>query len=81
MMPGYDESTQRRIGNTVDGYTLLDVNYRWNNVFTKGVFVDLRVSNLLDEEIRYPAFTNNSWATLGTVGEDRTFFVTVGMKF
>jgi len=33
---------------------------------------------LLNEEIRYPVFSNNSWATLGTVGEDRTFLVTVG---
>lgn len=81
MMPLYDESTQRRIGNTVDSYTLLDANYRWNNAFIKGMFVDLRVSNVLDEEVRYPVFSNNSWATLGTVGEDRTFFVTVGMKF
>jgi outer membrane receptor for ferrienterochelin and colicin len=81
MMPLYDESTQKRLGNTVDGYTVLDVNYRRNNVFTKGLFIDLRVANLLNEEIRYPVFSNNSWATLGTVGEDRTFLVTVGMKF
>jgi len=47
----------------------------------KGLFIDVRVSNLLNEEIRYPVFSNNSWATLGTVGEDRTFLVTVGMKF
>ncbi|MEZ5672911.1 MAG: hypothetical protein R3E08_11265 [Thiotrichaceae bacterium] len=39
------------------------------------------VSNLLNAEIRYPVFSNNSWATRGTVGEDRTFFVSIGMKF
>ena len=81
MMPLYDESTQQRLGDTVDGYTVFDANYRWNNAFTKGLFIDVRVSNLLNEEIRYPVFSNNSWATLGTVGEDRTFLVTVGMKF
>jgi outer membrane receptor protein involved in Fe transport len=71
----------QRIGDRVDGYFLLGANVRIEDLFIKGLYLNIRCSNLLDEEIRYPTFTNNQWATRGTMGFGRTFLVSIGMKF
>jgi len=73
--------TEKRIGDEVDGYFTLGANFRVEDLFAKGTFLSLRATNLLDEEIRYPTFTNNSWATKGTIGEGRAFLMSVGFKF
>ncbi len=71
----------QRIGDRVDGYFLLGANLRIEDLFIKGLYLNIRCSNLLDEEIRYPTFTNNDWATRGTMGIRRTFLISIGMKF
>ena len=73
--------TGQRIGDEVDGYFMLGANFRVENLFAKGTFFNLRVTNLLDEEVRYPAFTNNPWAKKGTIGEGRAFLMSAGFKF
>jgi outer membrane receptor protein involved in Fe transport len=84
MEPYFDDTlaTPGRLGNKIDGYFLLGANLRIRNVLGTGAFVNLRVSNLLDEEIRYPTTTNNSaFAGLGTIGRSRSFLLTIGWKF
>lgn len=76
-----DGSIGNRIGNRVDGYFLLGANLRIDNLFLKGLYLNIRCSNLLDEDIYYPTFTNNPWATKGTIGIGRTFLLNVGLKF
>lgn len=73
--------TGKRIGDEVDGYFTLGANFRVEDLFAKGTFWSIRATNLLDEEIRYPTFTNNSWATKGTIGEGRAFLMNAGFKF
>ena len=71
-----------RLGRRVEGYFLLGGNLRIRNVLGTGLFLNFRVSNLLDKEIRYPATANNfQFASLGTIGESRAFLVTLGWKF
>lgn len=71
-----------RIGEKVDSYFLLGANLRIRNLFGKGVFLNLRASNLLDEEIHYPTTTySSSYADLGTIGRGMTFLATLGWKF
>ncbi len=70
-----------RIGEKVQGYFLLGANVRFHDLLVDGLFLNLRCSNVLGEEIRYPTFTNNDWATRGTIGIGRTFLVTLGFKF
>jgi outer membrane receptor protein involved in Fe transport len=70
-----------RIGDKTDGYFVLSGNIRMNDLFIDGLYLNIRCSNLLNEEIRYPTYTNNSWATRGTLGIGRTFLVTLGYKF
>lgn len=78
----YNEATQSRLGEKVDGYFLVGANLRLRNLFGTGMFVNLRCSNLLDEDIRYPATANNnSFASLGTLGRGRSFLLTIGWKF
>ncbi|UCH94605.1 MAG: TonB-dependent receptor [Candidatus Aminicenantes bacterium] len=70
-----------RLGDRVNGYFVLGANLRLRYLFIYGLFLNIRCSNLLDEEIRYPTFTNNDWADRGTIGSGRTFLVTLGYKF
>jgi outer membrane receptor protein involved in Fe transport len=71
-----------RLGDRVGGYFLLGANLRVRNFLTTGMFLNLKVSNLLDEEIRYPATaSNNLYATKGTIGRGRSFLLTLGWKF
>jgi outer membrane receptor protein involved in Fe transport len=75
-------SPPRRLGEKVDGYFLVGANLRIKNLFRTGMFVNLRCSNLLDEEIWYPTTSNNSgFAPKGTIGRGRSFLLTVGWKF
>lgn len=69
------------IGNRVPGYFNLSMNIRVEDIFIAGLFMNLRVTNLLDTEIRYPTFTNNSWADLGTLGRSCNFLLSAGLKF
>lgn len=71
----------RRIGDRVKGYFVLGANLRFDDLFMDGLFLNIRCSNIMDEEIRYPTFTNNDWATRGTIGYGRTFLVSLGYKF
>ena len=70
-----------RLGEKVAGYFVLGANVRLHDLLLDGLFLNIRCSNLLDEEIRYPTFTNNDWAARGTIGIGRTFLVTLGYKF
>ncbi|MCP5052238.1 MAG: hypothetical protein GY940_34035 [bacterium] len=70
-----------RIGKRVPGYFSLSANLRLSDVFVNGFYINLRLSNLLDKEIRYPTFTNNAWADLGTIGRGRSWLLSAGYKF
>lgn len=76
-----DGSNGDRIGNKVDGYFLLGTNLRIEDLFTKGLYLNFRCYNLNNTVIRYPTFTNNQWATRGTVGEGLSFLFSIGWKF
>jgi len=72
----------RRIGDPVDGYFLLGANLRVNRLFGTNLFLNFRGSNLLDQEVRYPADSNNSLlAPRGTIGRGISFLFTLGWKF
>lgn len=76
-----DGSFGNRIGEKVPGYFNLGANLRIEDILMKGLYLNLRVSNLLDEEIRYPTYTSNAWANRGTLGHPRFFMLTLGYKF
>jgi len=69
------------IGEESDSYFNMGLNLRMEDRLFKGSFMNLRISNLLDEKIRYPVFTNNDWATRGYIGEGRRILFNIGMKF
>jgi outer membrane receptor protein involved in Fe transport len=70
-----------RIGDKVDGYFVFGANLRLEDLFLEGLYLNLRCSNLLDAEVRYPTFTNNPYFDRGTLGMGRSFLLTVGYKF
>lgn len=68
------------IGEDVPGYISLGCNIRVDNLFDRGIFVNLKCNNLLDEDIYYPTYTYNDWATKGTLGMGRSILFTIGLK-
>jgi len=88
MLPLYDETIANpdgtfgaRIGQEVDSYFLLGANLRFRNLFGKGMFFNIRGSNLLDKDIFYPTTSNNNWTPVGTKGKGLSFLATLGWKF
>jgi len=91
MLPFYDETIPvitktdttygTRIGNKVNGYFLFGANLRYENIFNHGFYVNIKFSNILNSDIRYPTTTNNEWADKGTLGAGRSFLVSLGKKF
>lgn len=71
-----------RIGDDTKSYLNLGLNLRKENLFnTKGLWMNLKVSNLLDQEIRYPAYSLSIWAEKGTLGFERRILFTFGYNF
>ena len=80
--PTDPESEPRgRYGHSVDGYVLLGANIRLERLARSPLFLSVRVSNLLDEQIRYPTTTNSTWAPKGTLGPGVGVMVTTGVAF
>ena len=75
-----DGTMGTRVGNSVDGYLVFDLNLRWKSIFDTGLFLNFRASNLLDQEIRYPATLMNPWAEKGTLGFGRSILLTAGWE-
>ncbi len=70
-----------RIGRRVPGYFNLALNVRLGNLFSTGMYANLRISNLLNTDIFYPINSSQPWAAKGTLANGRTFSLTVGWKF
>jgi len=76
-----DSSFGARVGDKIDDYFVLDFNVRQDHVY-KAMYLNLKISNLLDEEIRYPNNQEtNELLDRGTIGEERMIMGTVGVKF
>lgn len=81
IVPGFSADPNIRAGNKIDGYFVFDANLRQDHLFGNG-YINLRISNLFDEEIRYPNNTElSSLLDKGTIGADRSIFGTLGWKF
>ena len=70
-----------RIGEKSPSILTLNANLRFNNLFSKRVFCNLHVHNLLNTEIRYPTTRSNDIFEKGTLGKSRFFSISIGMTF
>jgi outer membrane receptor for ferrienterochelin and colicin len=76
---GVEEGVVRRIGERVPAYWNVGLNLRWDPA-APGPYANLNVSNLLDEEIRYPANELTDFRR-GLIGPGRVVMGTVGWTF
>ncbi|MBF0205011.1 MAG: TonB-dependent receptor, partial [Desulfamplus sp.] len=77
-----DGSFGRQIkGSVSDDYIVAGVNLRFKDFFYDGTVINLHIDNIFNKEITYPTYTKNSWMDKGSVGEERTFMVTVAYQF
>ena len=67
-----------RIGDSVQGYYIMDANVRYN--MTNGLYMSINVSNLLGQEIRYPA-NELTEMQKGLIGQGRIMMASVGYNF
>jgi len=72
---------RRMTGTESKDYFMMGANVRFQDWLTRGTFLNVRVNNLLNQEITYPTYLNNSWMDRGAVGEERSVMVTVGYEF
>ncbi|MBL1278073.1 MAG: TonB-dependent receptor plug domain-containing protein [Ectothiorhodospiraceae bacterium] len=79
--PGADPSTGSRLGSDVDHYFPVDMNYRIQNLWNQGYFMNVMVTNIFDDEIRYPATKTTPFFSKGTLGPERRFMIRAGKKF
>jgi len=76
-----------RYGDEVPAYFTINTNLRVNNLFhtgknqNYGLYMDLKIKNLLDNEIRYAATSLSKWADKGVLGNGRNFFISLGYSF
>jgi len=75
------KTTGSRIGEKTHGYFTLGANLRIEDLLINGFYLNIRCSNLLDEEIRYPTTTLNAFLDRGALGIGRTFLLSIGYKF
>ncbi len=50
-----------RIGPDSPSYYVFDINMRFDELFMNNTFINLHITNLLNNQVRYPAFVNNTW--------------------
>lgn len=73
--------TRGYFGDAAEGYFVGDVNLRWDDLWQNG-FLNLRVSNVLDTEIRYASNPiNGLLLDRGTIGQGRRFDFSAGLRF
>ena len=69
-----------RKANSVNSYYNFGANLRFNNILNSKSFLNLRISNLLDQQIRYTS-NSDEFSQRGYIGEGRSYRITAGFKF
>lgn len=70
-----------REGPVTDSHWVLNANLLSENLFGTELYVNLRVSNILNEKYSYPAASFNGWAEKGLPGDERLVMFVVGKEF
>jgi outer membrane receptor protein involved in Fe transport len=78
---GAIESKYVRDGEIAPGYFNTGINMHWTPMGEKGLWLNIRVSNLFDERMYYPVNDFNPWAKKGTLGIGRTVLGSIGYTF
>jgi len=77
----------RIYGKAVEAYYLMTTNLRWKNICfsdpgaKKGLYLNLKIDNIFDQEIHYPSTSVSAWADKGVMGLGRNFIFSVGFEF
>jgi hypothetical protein len=70
-----------RIGVESPTHFTLSANIRANELFNSGLYINLNMTNLLDEKIYYPTTLSNPQFDKGTLGFGRWVYFSLGYKF
>jgi len=73
-----EDGSANRIGDEVASNFLVDANVRY--VHSSDFYANFHISNLLDEEVRYPASSDTPFEQ-GLIGQGRGVLLTLGQKF
>ncbi len=76
-----DNISDGYIGDEIDGYLLFNSNLRIKNIFGYGLFLNLKISNLLDTQYRYPTTSEVNWADKGYPAPGRRINLSLGKEF
>lgn len=82
-----DYSPRGRYGEKTPAYLVANLSARIDNVTdipnkgNNGLYLQVKCTNLFDEEIRYPATSVSSWADKGVIGPSRAVIFSIGYKY
>ncbi len=69
-----------RLAQDIPGYSLVGLNLRKENLYYKGLFIQLKIDNLFNTRYRYPTTTSNSWIDKGVPGQRISWLLTIGTR-
>lgn len=70
-----------RIGKPAPKYFSFGLNFRFENLLIEKSFISLKINNLFDEDIYFPATSNNNWLDKGTMDYGRMIYLNIGYEF
>lgn len=76
-----DPKDGSRIGKKSPAYFVGNVNFRFNNLFKRGIYCFAYAYNIFDTKIKYPTTRSNDKFDLGTFGNSRNILIGTGIKF
>lgn len=71
----------KRLGDASSSHVVCALNFNYDNLFGKNIFLSFRINNLFNTRIRYPVTNSNAWIDKGAVGEKINFSLKGGIKF
>jgi outer membrane receptor for ferrienterochelin and colicin len=88
----FETADVERIGNTIPGYSVVNINLKirqlsvllahHTSALLRNTYINIKVSNLLNSDVRYPTTGNNqAWTDKGSPGFGRRAFLTIGYHF
>lgn len=70
-----------RLGAGTESMMVFDLNFRYDNFIDSGYFMNFKVNNVFNRQVRYPTTTSNSWIDRGALDFGFQALLSIGKLF
>lgn len=71
----------KRIGAATKANLISDINFRYDNFIENGFFLNFKINNVLNRQIRYPTTISNTWIDRGALDFGFQALLSIGKLF